>query len=165
MFSYTSYACNAQVFDLAPRLSSVTDGLSNTILLAEHYVRCANCEFTFTIPRGLPRRSKGYSSLLLTPATFADGGPLVRGGRRNNCRDYYPITFGTPPVSEGAGGVTFQVQAPIDKCDPRLPNASSASGLQVALADGSVRIVGPRVSPTVFWSAVTPNRGEVFTLD
>jgi len=51
----------------------------------------------------------------------------------------------------------------IDECDPDQPNASHPGGLQVGMADGSVRIVRPGVSPAIFWGAVTPTPagGEV----
>ena len=48
-------------------------------------------------------------------------------------------------------------------CDPRLPNASSMRGLQIGLADGSVRIIAPTVSPEIFWGMVTHNGAEVFS--
>jgi hypothetical protein len=31
--------------------------------------------------------------------------------------------------------------------------------------DGSVRVIGPGVSPEVFWAAVTPAGGEAASLD
>lgn len=68
--------------------------------------------------------------------------------------DYAPMTSGHPPV-------TFQLRPSIDDCDPRQPNASSSSGLQVGLADGSVRTIRHGVDPKVFWGAVTPAGGEV----
>jgi prepilin-type N-terminal cleavage/methylation domain-containing protein len=165
VYPATSYACNAQVFDLTPRFSAITDGLSNTIFLAEHYNHCGNCQFSFTIPRGYPRVFKGVAGAQASRATFADGGPLVGGGPGGNCGDYYPRTSGNPPVSQAAGGKTFQVQPALDKCDPRLPNASSAAGLQVAFGDGSVKVLNPSISPTVFWGAVTPNKAEAISFD
>ena len=75
--------------------------------------------------------------------------------------DHAPVTSGDPPVSTSAPGVTFQLRPSLDDCDPRQPNASSSSGLQVGMADGSVRIVRHGIDPKVFWGAVTPAGGEV----
>jgi prepilin-type N-terminal cleavage/methylation domain-containing protein len=165
-YEVTSYACNAQVFDGKPSMSrSFADGTSQTILFTEHYGR--NCHgylfhYAATSPKprivGIPPFSEGQGR-----ATFADGGPLV--GRGRNCRDYYPITRGNPPVSTAAGNKTFQVAPRIEECDPRLPNASTTAGLQIALADGSVRLLAPDVAPSVFWGAVTPRGREVISLD
>jgi prepilin-type processing-associated H-X9-DG protein len=38
-------------------------------------------------------------------------------------------------------------------CDPRLPGGPHPEGMQVVMADGSVRIFGPETSPWVFWNA------------
>jgi hypothetical protein len=40
-------------------------------------------------------------------------------------------------------------------CDPRLPGTPHRAGLQVAMADGSVRVFGPDTTAWVFWSACT----------
>ncbi len=44
-------------------------------------------------------------------------------------------------------------------CDPRLPASFHHAGMQVAMADGSVRMFGYEIDPWVFWAACTPNRG------
>src|SRR5262249_28673350 len=98
----------------------------------------------------------------IQPATFAHGGSVVG---RPPPGDYYPATAGNPPVSSTPGGKTFQVRPTLQDCDPRLPNAGSSRGLQVAMADGSVRLLSPSTSPNVFWGMVTPNGGEVISLE
>ena len=45
-------------------------------------------------------------------------------------------------------------------CDPRLPGSQHRGGLQVAMADGSVRMIAPDTSPWVFWSACVPSSPE-----
>jgi prepilin-type N-terminal cleavage/methylation domain-containing protein len=147
----SSYALNAQFFLSYPRMNRITDGLSNTIWLAEHYGwNCNQTTFLYDViyaNRWIPFQS----------STFAQGGPgliLDRG-------DYYPITTGVPPQSTAEDGKTFQVRPSVSECDPRLPNASSTWGLQVGMADGSVHILAPSISPHLFWDMVTPDRGEV----
>ena len=41
-------------------------------------------------------------------------------------------------------------------CDPRLPGGPHLAGLQVLMADGSVRVFGWDTSPRVFWAACLP---------
>ena len=150
--SVSSYALNAQFFWNYPRLSQITDGLSQTIWMTEHYAW--NCNQTaFVYP--LTNASK-WAPFQTT--TFAQGGKVLG---RPSPGDYYPITSGSPPTSNAEGGKTFQVRPRIEDCDPRLPNASSSRGLQILLADGSVRVLGPSTSPTVFWGMVTPSGGEI----
>jgi hypothetical protein len=53
------------------------------------------------------------------------------------------------------------VRPTVKECNQRVPNASSLRGLQVAMGDGSVRILAPGTAPEVFWGMVTPSGGEV----
>ena len=157
--SVISYAANVQVFDAKLALGQIGDGASQTIWMTEHYGwNCNGTAFVYPVicdPRfWSPEQS----------ATFAQGGPLVSADGMDR-GDYYPITSGNPPVSNAAGGVTFQVRPKVSECDPRLPNASSRAGLQVALADGSVRLLSPSTSAPVFWSMTTPNGGEAVSPD
>jgi prepilin-type N-terminal cleavage/methylation domain-containing protein len=57
-----SYAANAELFRLPPKMSgNITDGMSNTVMYAEHYAVCNRVHqhsLIFTrcaIPRGLPQ--------------------------------------------------------------------------------------------------------------
>jgi type II secretory pathway pseudopilin PulG len=156
----TSYACNAQVFDGLPHVDKVRDGLSNTIFFSEHYAyQCGPVSFFYRHTSPEPRLTGGG----FARPSFADGGPRV--GKGKNCGDYYPITTGYPPVSTAEDGVTFQLApAPAD-ADPRQLNASVPWGLQVAMGDGSVRMISGRVSPEAFWGAVTPHGNELTALD
>ena len=159
-----AYAANAQVFVGQPgsnfSFDSFTDGTSSTIIFTEHFVACGEYSFAYFQFQGLVR--VGGISKNGRP-TFADGGPSVGNG--NNCGDFYPITTGSPPTSTAAENKTFQMRPKISDCDPRLPQATSRRGLQVALADGSVRLLSPSVSPNLFWGAVTPQGGEILDWD
>jgi hypothetical protein len=148
----SSYAVNAQFFWSYPRMNAITDGTSNTIWLTEHYGgNCNGTAFVYNIC--ISTRWKAEQ-----PATFAHGGSIPG---RPFPGDYYPRTTGNPPVSRADDGRTFQVAPSFLDCDPRLPNASSTRGLQIGLADGSVRILSPKVSAEVFWGMVTHDRSEV----
>jgi prepilin-type N-terminal cleavage/methylation domain-containing protein len=154
--SVSSYALNAQFFAFYPRLSKIRDGMSQTIWLTEHYGWNCN-ETTFIYTLGTASRWKPIQA-----PTFAHGGPVAG---RPPPEDYYPITTGNPPKSVAADGKTFQISPTVNDCDPRLPNASISRGLQIALADGSVRILSPSTSPETFWGMVTPSSGEVIPFE
>ena len=154
--SVSSYALNAQFFAFYPRLNKIRDGMSQTIWLTEHYGWNCN-ETTFIYSIGTASRWKPIQA-----PTFAHGGPV---DGRPPPGDYYPITSGNPPKSVAADGKTFQVTPTVIDCDPRLPNASISRGLQIALADGSVRILSPSTSPETFWGMVTPASGEVIPFE
>jgi prepilin-type processing-associated H-X9-DG protein len=45
-------------------------------------------------------------------------------------------------------------------CDPALAQTPHQAGIQVAMADGSVRILSPSMSGATWWAACTPDGGE-----
>ena len=163
----TSYAANAQLFNSRPSLpGSIPDGLSNTILLAEHYAFCGRINFYYG------QNEVGHPSQYHRP-TFADGGDLLGGANEG---DVYPVTGGSPAATwPSRDGATFQVRplaawpipagGPGVACDPTIPQTPHPGGMCVALADGSVRTIHPTVSPKVFWAGVTPGGGEPGGLD
>ena len=55
----------------------------------------------------------------------------------------------------------FQVRPTAAECDPQRASTPFAGGIQVALADASVRSVSPGVRPETWWAACTPAGGEV----
>jgi Protein of unknown function (DUF1559) len=68
----------------------------------------------------------------------------VRIGRRDAAPQ--PPDFETPVQSVRGGR----------QCDPRLPATPHLAGMQVLMADGSVRVFGQDTSPWVFWTACAP---------
>ena len=80
----------------------------------------------------------------------------------NYCVDIYPMTSDTPPVSIGSDpSLTFQCAPAIEACNPKIAQSPHASGMLVALVDGSVRSLAPSIQPTTYWALVTPDRGEL----
>src|SRR5262249_54168601 len=76
--------------------------------------------------------------------------------------DVLPVTSGVPPITTGSvPGLIFQSAPRPAACDGRVVQSSSASGLVVALADGSLRVLASSINPMIYWAAVTPNKGEV----
>lgn len=151
-FDVTSYPVNPLVFKPGARLlTSIPDGLSNTIAFTEHYSTCGDTTFMYILgPTDTPTYRR---------ATFADA---EMPGRP----DVYPVVTGFPPrTTPSVPGMTFQVRPSLEACDPRIPQTPHTSGILTGLFDGSVRTTAPSVTPTMYWSAVTPDGGEVAPLD
>jgi prepilin-type N-terminal cleavage/methylation domain-containing protein len=151
----TSYTMNFQLFRGSPRVSGVSDGLSQTVAAGEQYaLRC-----------GGEAGQNRFTDWLVNPnqAVFADGGPgslLAAMVRPIDVCDY-PVTAGTPPISVGSRGRVFRVAPTPDDCDRRVPNTPHRSGMLTLLADGSVRTLSAGIAQETFWGLVTPDRGEV----
>jgi hypothetical protein len=124
------------------------DGTSNTILFAERYAVCTSNSQSL-------QRANLWGFWL--PPTY------LFGGAGHNYLPYFalPTTSGSPigPVS------LFQVQPTQGNCDPSRASTAHSSGIQVILADASVRTLSSSVSGTTWWAACTPNGGEVLGSD
>lgn len=158
----TSYAANAQIFETPMRLpADFRDGVSQTILFAEHYADdCNGVNFAWRNVSSV--KDKNHR------ATFADDGPKMSREHVDGISfgDVYPVTQGLPPRTTGSvPGLTFQVRPTIAGCDPRIPQTGHSGGMAVALADCSVRVIASSISPATFWSLVTPAGEEVIGND
>jgi type II secretory pathway pseudopilin PulG len=148
-----SYPANAQVFDSMPHWDRVTDGTSQTIFFAERYAYlCGDTSFYWGLGYDFPL---GIEPPRMRRSTFAD---LSLG-------DVVPVTAGVVPVSVGSvRGLTFQVDPVLSECDPRVAQTRLRAML-VGLGDGSVRAVAGSTSESVYWGMVTPDKGEVVSLE
>src|SRR5262245_15466896 len=167
-YATSNYAANGVLFATnTVRLpATFTDGTSHTILFAERYQRCQdtaagpstfNCWAIGSV--GTVMNSFGY----LAPTGYTNS---------NQASPVLPLptapTTGTVPVRIGSVSgtattkpVPFQVQPPQTACDAQLAQTPHTGGMQIALADGSVRTVTQGISQWTFWAACTPNGGEV----
>ncbi len=155
----SSFAINKLAFGGLPDPAvAFTDGMSNTIAVAEHYARCGpngrfNFHYTLRHSSVEPYDLLGLNEV--RRASFAD-----------------PYYGDVVPVPDGAGGVrpsrmgaTFQVTPQPDLCDPFIPQTGHPAGMPVLRFDGSVRLITPGVNPRAFWAAVTRDGGEAISLD
>jgi prepilin-type N-terminal cleavage/methylation domain-containing protein/prepilin-type processing-associated H-X9-DG protein len=151
-----SYVGNAQVFALTNRDFTIRDyqgnarypatfqdGTSSTILFTEHHAAC-------------------YSPFLSNP----NGGVLW--GRSAVA----PSTFGCYYAAYLPGpNYSFQVQPTWQNtnsnatCDYRLPSSPHGGGINVCMADGSVKFVGEGISTRTWWAACTPAAGDLLGSD
>ncbi|MBP3958115.1 DUF1559 domain-containing protein [Gemmata sp. G18] len=154
-----SYACNFQVFGRPGQnandpwdwqntagkstLTSISDGTSNTIFVAEKRKACG--------PAGTPNNSNTFGTAWGHPAD-----------------DRYWPTFARIPVSTGVP--VDQRQFPVPQfaptnanCDNYRAHGMSSGVIMVGLGDGSVRGVSSSVTQLTWSQAVLPRDGSVLT--
>ena len=145
----SSYAANFQVFgDLSGSLptpqgsaripQSFGKGTTNTLLIAERYASCGVRSNIWDHWNSYGNDSPGFCMTGLVRFTGQDQFTGVAS------------MFQTRPVSPPSGN------AAVD-CDWRRAQTAHASGICVALADGSVRTINSAMNPTTWWIAVQPN--------
>ena len=106
------------------------------------------------------------------PAAIPDGTSNTIG-----FTERYQVCNGTPcgwgydrvyywaPMTAYYSDGKFQVTPRDRDCDPARPQALDAAGIQVAICDGSVRLVGGSISPITWHYALTPDGGEILGPD
>jgi len=151
-----NYAGNAQVFcevdstflivnaDGKPTINKITDGTSNTILLAEKYARCTSKQ---NIPYPIGGSFWAYS---------------VTGGLARPYHPGFAISWNNECIGTGS---VFQYQPSPDDCDPGRTATAHTQIMNVFVADGSVRPINRSISGATWWAACTPNGGEVLGSD
>jgi prepilin-type N-terminal cleavage/methylation domain-containing protein len=132
------------------KLSSVPDGTSNTIMLAEKAMQCG------TGSTLNPRTDGGNM--------WGSGAPVVystTNAQRRPWKNWFAGEF-------VAAIKKFQTTPTLDACDPDTATAFTQGGVQVGMADGSVRTVAPGVTsgttvanPGVWPLLVLPQDGMV----
>jgi prepilin-type N-terminal cleavage/methylation domain-containing protein len=74
--------------------------------------------------------------------------------------DVWQPTFGVRVVGDRSKFQHRPTPYQSSACDPRLASTAHPGGIQVALADGSVRSLAPTIQPSTWWAACTPAGGE-----
>jgi type II secretory pathway pseudopilin PulG len=156
--AYASYCVNGQVHKEfnSKRITLFRDGMSNTIEISTHYAQIRRQE-TNRFYNAVRFWSALLNVNLLAPSYYDP----------NDWLHVLPPAFANPytgdvvPGSPEAEFLTFQLRPKIEDVDIRIPQSPYTHGLLVGIADGSVRMLHPNISPRTFWAAVTPNGGEV----
>ena len=151
-YAVGNYAANVQVFgspiatlqgavDGKANLDcSFPDGTSNTIVYATKAGKCDPGSSLFAVID-----LNGYLGFTTTGGAFF-------GQKLPDASGVGP-TFQTLPLTNGGN------------CDPDLAQTFDSSGMPVGLADGSVRMVSPSISPLTWRLALIPNDGGVLGSD
>jgi prepilin-type N-terminal cleavage/methylation domain-containing protein len=153
-YGVTGYAANFQSLghffndgdNKTMKLTTIPDGLSNTIFMAEKTTVCINPVYNNNA-EGDPNY---YNIWAYGRTAWPEWNPVFA----------YQVTgpaskFQVQPTFAGAGAT----------CDPRFASAPRAAGILVLLGDGSVQMLGAGVSPSTWWALCTPNGGEVIGSD
>ena len=168
-FGPSCYAPNAMVISQRPgpgpqgkaRFSAdIPDGLSNTILFAEKYARCSNTYMPAALRDG--GNAWAYGAAPIFPWLPPPMSPTHNGFAPGFAIRALAAQGAPDAVGEGS---KFQVQPSIDNCNPTRTSTAHSGGIQVGLADGSVRTLAPTISGKTWWAIVTPAEGEVVNLD
>ena len=156
----SSYAFNGQVFTQAIDLktttwgtqrrfpSYITDGTSNTMVFTEKEITSYG-PFAGTLSNNIADGGFNY---------YPDWGPIVYSpsfqgptlGPLNSMFQVQP-KMGCNKTGQGTGGCGAG----------NLPNTGHTGGIMVAMFDGHVRVVAQGISPTTWWSVITPNAGDL----
>jgi prepilin-type N-terminal cleavage/methylation domain-containing protein len=142
----------------------IQDGASNTIMYTEKYARCGD------FPNFWGYNDTEWAFMPM----FAYGNPIPATLTGYNTYDAgsYAANHGFPVGSVGAPASYYQGLPPWQNLSPNLPlcNPGAASsphfgGINVGVADGSVRFVAATISQGTWWAACTPSGHETLGND
>jgi prepilin-type N-terminal cleavage/methylation domain-containing protein len=169
---YSSYLLSTAVFDKGLAIQQITDGSSNTVLVAEGYASCSGSinlgtvadavydtayRFSYWPGYYYDTTSSGSYKYKYTGSYYRDQGMLTESYT-------YTDIYYTPRFSPVAGK-TFQVDPGQSRCDGSVPQGFSAGTMMVLLGDGSVRGVSSGMSAATWAAALTPNGGDILGND
>ena len=140
-------------------LPGIKDGTSNTIMYAERYRRCNLDPAGNQLGCLWAHGDWAYPWMAMFAYGSSDG---TRGYATGTNLPWAQL----PPGNVGPGS-KFQV-APLPaltQCDYTRAQSPHNSGMNVGLADGSVRTLSAGISPTTWWIACTPNGGDILGSD
>jgi hypothetical protein len=132
---YCSYPYNESAFAQGNRAgmqNAITDGLEQTIAFAGRYAKCRGYQVTWTSGLYLCHISE-------RPALYAELG---------KCFQVRPCVGKLPPCTEE------------NACDNGLGQTPHVGGMLVAMFDGHVTILSPRIASAVYTALLTPDAGD-----
>lgn len=162
-----SYGLNMTALETRPSLANgFSDGVSQTIAATERYFLSyqskvdGSLDLEYATGTVYGEYAPGMQPWGITSsrrATFAD---------RGFAGEVFPVTTtvnGQAVTRPSVPGQTFQVRPKPDSAWCGVPQTPFESGLPTLFFDGSVRTLSPRIDPSLFWGAVTRDRGEVLS--
>jgi Tfp pilus assembly protein FimT len=123
--------------------ASFPDGTSNTILFTEKYAQCFNNNY----PAGGDFWGYYYTGSSLQP--YHPGFEVSWNGYSYGSTSKFLVQ--PNPYNGG--------------CDPTLASSPHIGGIQIAMADGSVRFLSSNVTMYTWWYLCTPDGGEILSAD
>ena len=105
---------------------------------------------TAAIPRSFP---DGTSNTIV----YVERYQMCNG---NPCGWGYSTLYTWAPMYAFYSKAKFQNAPTQEQCDPTLPQSTDSAGIQVAMGDGSVRLVSERISSETWYNATDPADGN-----
>lgn len=138
--TWTGFANNS--FDNRNRrISTISDGASNTLMFGERYAKC----------------SSGGSLWAYRNTDPAPTGPSYPGWAR---MAFFPANWTSNNMSTPFTAAPPQNKPLVANCSPYNLQSFSNSGCQVSMCDGSVRNVNTSINALVWFAAIWPDDGE-----
>jgi prepilin-type N-terminal cleavage/methylation domain-containing protein len=172
-YTNVSYLMNTAVFDTRMPIQQITDGTSNTILMAEGYADCygssggtsSSSGNSYTYSYNYTYRFAEYNAPY--PGYNYSFSEFIQYTGSFNYTYNYSFNEGIfyAPEFSPVPGKTFQVRPPTYRCDASVPQALASGAIMVLLGDGSVRGVNGGISATTWGAALTPTGGETLGSD
>ncbi|CAN5415236.1 hypothetical protein BH11PLA2_BH11PLA2_27330 [soil metagenome] len=145
------YGANHAVFgtpdvnwDNKRKITSIADGLSNTVMFGEKYARCSSAGSLWAYRSGDPVPASPS-----WPAGWARMAFMPTNWNSTNYNNNNTPKTAVPP----------QNKPTVAACNPYTYQAFSAGGCIVGLCDGSVRNVNTSISSITWYAAIWPNDG------
>jgi prepilin-type N-terminal cleavage/methylation domain-containing protein len=159
----SSYMMNAAVFDPGISILGITDGTSNTVLVAEGYSYCygytgSSYSYRYMYWPGYYYDDYEYSYSYQITYT---GSYYLNMGMTNYVYNYSYKQGFNPKFTPIAGKVP-QTTPPQYQCDASVPQGLGGP-CQVLLGDGSIRSVTSNINASTWFGALTPAGGETLT--
>jgi prepilin-type N-terminal cleavage/methylation domain-containing protein len=166
-YSYVSYLLNDEVLGKNLKIQNISDGSSNTVLIAEGYANCWGYSYTYTNGSYYYNYASRYGTWNVGNVYSLVYHYQYTSPGYSFTEDY---TYSDMPKFNLVAGKTFQVRpspsgSGTNSCDGSVPQGLSSGSLLVLLADGSVKGVSQGVSASTWGAALTPNGGEVLGSD
>jgi prepilin-type N-terminal cleavage/methylation domain-containing protein len=120
--------------------ASITDGTSNTIFFTDKLAECNSGNYP-------DNYWPDWGPIVYSPDEGDPTGPPYNTS--------YPPTAQIMPRMAGSQAI----------CNGGVSSSPHTAGIQVGMGDGSVRFVAQGISATTWWSALTPNYGDILGPD
>lgn len=155
-----SYMMNGAVFDPGISIQGITDGTSNTVLVAEGYAYCygySNSGYTYRYMYWPGYYFDDYEYSYSYEITYT--GSYYRDRGMTNYVYNYSYKLGYNPKFTPVAGKVPQNTPPQYQCDASVPQGLGGP-CQVLLGDGSIRSISSNINSTTWFGALTPTGGE-----